>query len=473
MSEQVTSQTEEVIDELDYAITETAGEGGIVESLEAIAENLNSILSTGGSLDSAGFRMFNCAMDSNLRRIGLSHRETMPSLESFNDNMTRRGATKIAMEGVLDSISNALKKVWDWIAGLFRSIGEFIGIVDKKTEAVVADTKKTESKLDSVENGDSAPAAVVKLDDTLSSYDLSNLKSILPNLSGNLGMGATGSDDEDSDNDSSTIQVNIPGFKPDNVRDLHKYFHSPALKVKHKFDRSKKFKVKLVNDEAIMASYVESGKLKEVDYIKAMSKSVKGLGYLSGPLKLAHSNVIATIQDIIDGKDGKPVETTIKNIFDSIDSNAGIYGTQGLGGFNYTVNMGGNIPSLTSSFEHPTQKKDIEIVASFDDLVKLREDITKIGKAIDPISTEINTFNKAITDIRSKVETHFKDKQDERSQKELKIIRQCLVAAQQVTKFAAEYVKSTNYGVTIYKKIFTRVARSTTIESLAKNKMAA
>lgn len=126
--------TEEVVEELEFAVDETAGEGGIIESLEAIASNLSDILGQGKSLDSAGMRMYNCAMESNLKRLGLDHTPHMPSLECFDDPLTTKGATRIAMEGVFSAIGDAIKKVWEWIIGVFKKLGEFLGFGKAKAE---------------------------------------------------------------------------------------------------------------------------------------------------------------------------------------------------------------------------------------------------------------------------------------------------------------------------------------------------
>lgn len=144
VEDQKMDQVSEVVEELDYAVTETAGEGGVIENLESIAVSLSATLARGGSLDATGFEMYNCAMRSNLRRIGIDHTQTLPSIESYEDPITRRGATKIALEGVFSAIGEGLKKVWDWIVGLFKKIGEFFGFGKKAAE------KQEEKKVDIV-----------------------------------------------------------------------------------------------------------------------------------------------------------------------------------------------------------------------------------------------------------------------------------------------------------------------------------
>lgn len=157
--DQKIEENQEVVEELEYAVDETAGEGGVVENLESIASSLEAILASGGALDAHGFRMFNHAMDSNLRRIGMDHKPTMPSMECFADPTTARGATRIALEeGVFKAIGDAIKKVWEWIKGVFRKIGEALGFVDKKLEKAEAKVEEAKAAADSsIKSGDLDP----------------------------------------------------------------------------------------------------------------------------------------------------------------------------------------------------------------------------------------------------------------------------------------------------------------------------
>lgn len=90
------------------------------ETLVEIADTLEASEETGG-LDPVAAELTEVAIESIYNRLGIVRKEK-PALEAFADKKTRVGATRIAVEGIKESV----KKIWDAIVAAFTRVAEWI-----------------------------------------------------------------------------------------------------------------------------------------------------------------------------------------------------------------------------------------------------------------------------------------------------------------------------------------------------------
>lgn len=156
-SEIATGQTE--LEQMDVAVEE--GEADI-EALSDVQDVMQEAVDTGEGMSEQTAEMAEIAIESICARLGFQRtKRVMPSLESFGQKGSRLAATRIALEGVGDSIKTAVKSVIQWLkdmwekfkgfmAGIFRSreaMEKHLAGLRKKAEALEASAKGKEQTI--------------------------------------------------------------------------------------------------------------------------------------------------------------------------------------------------------------------------------------------------------------------------------------------------------------------------------------
>ena len=474
--------TSEVVEELQYAIDETAGEGGVIENLESIAINLESILSTGGSLDAAGFRMYNCAMESNLRRLGMSHKEATPSMECFDDPALRRGATRIAMEGVFSAIGDALKKVWEWVAGLFRMIGEFLGLVGSKADKAADRTDAVDAKVDKIEAGEMPATAVVNITSDDTAADIKDITAAVDKVS--LPADAVDKPDK-APAAAEAPAVEIPHVAPAvvgkaieeisqklHVRRVGKLNRTKAYVAHFDEDHAGDFRCATGFGDGTKTYYLDTG------FAAKLSKQIQAVGFLNGPVKLASSHIETLSEDISKGDADAVWKTTekLRAIRDAFEQSVHLFGGTGIGGAYFTImpqanvenafNMRGGKVLVQARFvsgKPPT--KEARISASFSELTALKDKIRSLSKHMDSTAKMCIDTNKTIA---FKILPSLNNiKQNSEADKRLyRGVQVNLYAVHEILQAIGVLINSTGGGVKGYVKLHRKIVRAMVLDGM-------
>lgn len=91
------------------------------DTLDGIADKMEESEENGG-LDETAAAITEVAVEALYKRLGVTRRKPMPALESFGSQSSRTRATKLAVEGIRDT----LKKVWDGVVAMLVKIGEYL-----------------------------------------------------------------------------------------------------------------------------------------------------------------------------------------------------------------------------------------------------------------------------------------------------------------------------------------------------------
>ncbi len=112
------------------------------QELQQVADTMQQSIDEGTGLDTGAAQMAEIATESIMNRLGLKGQRVIPATESFGSSNSRVAATRIAMEGVVDTIKkiwegikNFLKMVWQKITDFFA---KFFSNTDKLEKAAKA-----------------------------------------------------------------------------------------------------------------------------------------------------------------------------------------------------------------------------------------------------------------------------------------------------------------------------------------------
>lgn len=105
------------LDQVDAGLSDSEG-------LAKIADILEETASTGG-MDESMARVVEVAVESYYKRLGISNRKTMPAMESFSKDTSRVAATRVAIEGVMDTIKTVWKAIVDAVMRMSAVIKNF------------------------------------------------------------------------------------------------------------------------------------------------------------------------------------------------------------------------------------------------------------------------------------------------------------------------------------------------------------
>lgn len=135
---------DEQLGAIDSASDDAQTLGDIADVMEESAEN--------GGMDETSARVAEVAVESIYRRLGVAKKTALPAMESFGDKASRLTATRVAIEGITDT----LKKVWEAIKAAFVRMGDWIrdfyaklDIVNKKLGERATKALTAADKIDS------------------------------------------------------------------------------------------------------------------------------------------------------------------------------------------------------------------------------------------------------------------------------------------------------------------------------------
>lgn len=142
------AQTEGDVAELNEAVDGAASDA---ETLEDIHEVMEQSVEKGEGLDETAAEIAEVAIESICNRLGITNARVMPATESFGSANSRLTATKIAMEGIQDTIRKiweAIKaaaiRIWDKIVQFFTGVTKNV----KSLESHLENLKDRVTKLD-------------------------------------------------------------------------------------------------------------------------------------------------------------------------------------------------------------------------------------------------------------------------------------------------------------------------------------
>lgn len=140
------------IEELVVASEEAADDAG---TLEEISDVMAESVEKGEGLDETSAQITEVAVESIRNRLGI-HTSTkpIPTLESFGSKSSRVTATRLALEGVKETIQriwaaiiSALKKAWEMVKSFFVGLVKNRGLLVKHLESVKARVEKMDDSL--------------------------------------------------------------------------------------------------------------------------------------------------------------------------------------------------------------------------------------------------------------------------------------------------------------------------------------
>lgn len=129
------------IEELDEAVDDAQGDA---ETLEKIQDVMEESVEKGEGLDETSAEIAEIAIESICARLGIQKR-VMPAMESFGSSNSRVVATKIALEGIKETLAN----IWKAIASAFQSMMNSIKAFFQKYLTALGQSKEALAKLDS------------------------------------------------------------------------------------------------------------------------------------------------------------------------------------------------------------------------------------------------------------------------------------------------------------------------------------
>lgn len=110
------------VDELATAIEEA---GDDVSDLEKIEDVVSDSVESGEGVEPVAAEMADIAVEAIRERLGIKGRRFAPSLEAFNVKSTKLTTSKVALEGVKDTLKKAFETIRKAIAAIFERIVAF------------------------------------------------------------------------------------------------------------------------------------------------------------------------------------------------------------------------------------------------------------------------------------------------------------------------------------------------------------
>ena len=110
------------VDELATAIEEA---GDDVDDLEKIQDVVSDSIESGKGVEPVTAEMADIAVEAIRERLGIKGRRFAPSLEAFNDKNTKLATSKVALEGVKDTLKKAFETIRKAISAMFERIIAF------------------------------------------------------------------------------------------------------------------------------------------------------------------------------------------------------------------------------------------------------------------------------------------------------------------------------------------------------------
>ena len=140
-----------VIEDISEAIEDASDD---MDTLEGIQGVMEESVEKGEGLDETAAEIAEVAIEAICARLGISKaNKIMPAMESFGSSNSRVAATKIAMEGVGDTlkriwqaIKDAFAKAWNHIVDFYKKHIASLGRLSKYADSLKAKAKESASK---------------------------------------------------------------------------------------------------------------------------------------------------------------------------------------------------------------------------------------------------------------------------------------------------------------------------------------
>lgn len=150
--------------EVENSEMQVAGDqaGEDLETLEEVRDVLEDSVEAGEGVDQPAAAIAEIAVESICRRLGMKRVTFMPAMESFGSKNNRVAATRIAVEGIGETIKNGwkaliewLKKTWESIKAFFKKmfdanlkLGKAADEMKGKVAALSSDAKTKEAEIE-------------------------------------------------------------------------------------------------------------------------------------------------------------------------------------------------------------------------------------------------------------------------------------------------------------------------------------
>lgn len=105
------------------AAGDEAGED--LETLEEIRDVMSDSVESGEGVDQPAAAIAEIAVESICRRLGMKKVTFIPAMESFGSKNNRVAATRVAVEGITETIKNGWKQLIEWLKKTWASIVEY------------------------------------------------------------------------------------------------------------------------------------------------------------------------------------------------------------------------------------------------------------------------------------------------------------------------------------------------------------
>lgn len=120
----------------------------VVDDLETDAGTIEETVEAGDGLDEAGASLATESLSRALRKLGApANMASVPSLESFGSKQSRVTASKIALEGFVETIKATWKQIIEGLKSLWTKIWEFFAKFFDNTTKVADYAKKLKEKV--------------------------------------------------------------------------------------------------------------------------------------------------------------------------------------------------------------------------------------------------------------------------------------------------------------------------------------
>jgi hypothetical protein len=134
------NESEEDISEIDASIDDAAADS---DTLENIQDTMQKSVDDGEGMNETAAEIAEVAVEAICARLGIVNSHVIPSLESFGSTQSRTVATKIAIEGIGDTV----RKVWESIKKAYEAVKKWIVEFYKKWMTALGGIKRAQEDL--------------------------------------------------------------------------------------------------------------------------------------------------------------------------------------------------------------------------------------------------------------------------------------------------------------------------------------
>lgn len=134
------------VDELATAIEDAEV---AADNLEDVAEVLEEGVESGEGVSEETAQAAEIAVEACLNMLGTSHRESsiMPSLESWGSGHSRLSATKIALEGITDTVKKIWERIVKFVKDIWQKVSDFFVKFFDNTDRLIKNATKLKQEI--------------------------------------------------------------------------------------------------------------------------------------------------------------------------------------------------------------------------------------------------------------------------------------------------------------------------------------